>query len=272
MSIYCDSFLTKPWTENQLNLLFKKLNKLKETETLKIELQDKLKREQERFETLKEDFDKHFNGSLKSLQNIFKMNSKTLYNHGKRVAIFARQTGEHLGLDEDSLEELELAALFHDFGLTFLAEKLHTTSISYLSKRDQSTYKTHPELCAKLLQSIPRFQKACEIIKLHKENVNGTGFYNMTYRSLTMETMILRICDYYDEQENFHTDVHQNILSAMSLKRDLWFDSSCLDAFLDVINKVKRVRRWKNYEHSFRFTTFTIQYLILSRSLVTKIY
>ena len=240
LSRLCDGFLTKPWTNNQLDFLIKQMAK-------KASLLDSLEQEEAKVRQLDLSVSQlecnlkaQVAGTIESLQFVFEMQSRPLLRHCKRVAIFARQTGQNLGLDEESLEDLELAALFHDFGLSFLSENLHTNSLSYMSSQDKKSYKKHPEASVKLLESIPRFSRVLDIIRYHHENVDGSGFYNMTYRTLSMETMILRICDFYDEEERFNTNAYQNILNSMRLKRDTWFDSSCLDAFLDVVTEVKK--------------------------------
>lgn len=240
LSLICDGFLTKPWTNNQLDFLLKQTQK-------KRKLYKKVEEESQKAEQLRINLEdaqfqlqESINGTVESLQLVFDQHSRPLSRHCKRVAIFARQTGQKLGLDEASLEDLELAALFHDFGRSFLAEKLHTTPMSYMSARDKKTFMKHPEICVNLLADIPRFKPILELIKYQHENVDGSGFYNMTYRTLSMEAMILRICDFYDEEERFNTNAYQNILNSMSLKRDVWFDSGCLDAFLDVVAEVKK--------------------------------
>ena len=240
LSEICDGFLTKPWTDNQLRFLIKQIQKKRNLKELLEQETQKAEQYKSSLEKTKFALNEEITGTVDSLQLIFDQQSRTLSRHCKRVAIFARQTGQKLGLDEESLEDLELAALFHDFGLSFLAEKLHTTPITYMSETDKKTYKKYPEISAKILSDIPRFKRVVEIIKYHQENVDGSGFYNMTYRTLSMETMILRVCSFYDKEERFNTNAYQNILNSMGLKRDVWFDSSCLDAFFDVVADVKK--------------------------------
>jgi putative nucleotidyltransferase with HDIG domain len=120
------------------------------------------------------------------------------HGHSMRVSMFSLQLGKAIGLNNASLEELEVACLFHDIG------KIKTPD-SILRKRDKLNaweYKEmmrHTENGADILSKAPSLQKYILPVRHHHEWFNGKGYPDgLKGDAIPLFAAIIAITDTYD--------------------------------------------------------------------------
>jgi len=120
------------------------------------------------------------------------------HGHSMRVSMFSLQLGKEIGLNDASLEELEVACLFHDIG------KIKTPD-SILRKKDKLTvreYKEmmrHTEYGADILSKAPSLQKYILPVRHHHEWFNGKGYPDgLKGDAIPLFAAIIAITDSYD--------------------------------------------------------------------------
>jgi putative nucleotidyltransferase with HDIG domain len=120
------------------------------------------------------------------------------HGHSMRVSMFSLQLGREIGLNSASLEELEVACLFHDIG------KIKTPD-SILRKRDKLSaweYKEmmrHTEYGADILSKAPSLQKYILPVRHHHEWFNGKGYPDgLKGDAIPLFAAIIAITDSYD--------------------------------------------------------------------------
>lgn len=120
------------------------------------------------------------------------------YHHSLRVAELATQAAHTLGLSLNVLEELNLAGLMHDIGKIGLPDKV-LQKAGKLSKNERGLIALHPELSAKILAPLPKFDRIREIILQHHERYDGTGYPEGRFDDQIMiESRILAVADSFD--------------------------------------------------------------------------
>lgn len=96
--------------------------------------------------------------------------------HGERTRSYCRQIAEKLGLDRQTTERLELAAIAHDYGKIYLEDLSFLTKKGPLTAQEYREVQRHPEVGANKLGTNAHLQEACTYIAEHHERWDGTGY------------------------------------------------------------------------------------------------
>ena len=138
---------------------------------------------------------------LESLRAIIStLEEKDLYTHGHsiRVAEYALIMGQELGLHEQELKELELAAILHDIGKIGIPDSV-LMKPGRLSKAEFEIMKSHPARTAKVLEKISALHTIIPGVKYHHERWDGLGYpEGLVGESIPLFARIILIADTYD--------------------------------------------------------------------------
>lgn len=122
------------------------------------------------------------------------------YSHLSNVSTFAALFSLGTGIGKP--EDLALAGLFHDLGLSVLLPHVSETPPDDWSEEDRAAYKTHPEQSLNLIKTrkIVLPQNTQHMILHHHERLDGTGFpKGLPGSKISQETQLLSIADEFDE-------------------------------------------------------------------------
>ena len=124
--------------------------------------------------------------------------SRFTATHSTNVARSAVNIGRQLGLDEDTIWNLELAGQLHDIG------KLRVP-ITVLNKRGKLTdyeweqIRRHPEDTRRVLVATDLFAPIVDTAANHHEKLDGTGYpLGLGAGELRLEDLILAVADVHD--------------------------------------------------------------------------
>lgn len=94
--------------------------------------------------------------------------------------------------------QLAVAVYAHDFGMAFMPlDLLHKQTV--LSNDDIQLLRSHVQISAHLLQHMPRWSAAREIVLQHHEASNGTGYpFGMREKEVCTGAKILAVADTFD--------------------------------------------------------------------------
>jgi len=120
------------------------------------------------------------------------------FKHSISTCIYATVIGVAMGLTEEQLKNLAVAAIYHDIGKFELPEEiLHKKS--KLTDEEMEIIKTHPKKSFDKLTKIPEISSvARNAVLYHHENIDGSGYYGVKAEQQTIVTRILRLADTYD--------------------------------------------------------------------------
>lgn len=171
--------------------------------------------------------------------DLLRLKSAALYDHSVRVSNYAAATAVYMKLPSNEITLIRYAGLLHDIGLISLPNQI-LSKAPYLSRRELSLYKKHPELGANMLESIPGCQDLLPYIRCHHEHWDGTGFpKHLKNVNIPLGARILAVADYYDTaiysspdfSEKTKAEVTREIFSGSSIL----FDPEVIAAFIKVL-------------------------------------
>ena len=118
--------------------------------------------------------------------------------HVQRVCFYALNFGKYIGLPENELRQLYLAAFFHDAGKVLLPPEILGKN-GPLTPEEFKVIETHPALGAKLCLALGPLEEISPLIALHHEKLDGTGYPNgLTGNDIPLLARILAVIEIYD--------------------------------------------------------------------------
>jgi putative nucleotidyltransferase with HDIG domain len=203
-------FLTRPVKE-----LASGVEKLKEgatTKPLRIFSNDELGKLTESFNRMSEliteqqenlfkytkDLEEAYVSSLRVLALAIDARDSYTLGHSTRVVFNALIIGEEIGLNQEELKELEIAALFHDVGKLKTPDAILLKKWS-LSSKEYDEMRQHPEDGAEILGKVKSLQKYVAAVRHHHEHHDGKGYPDgLEGDRIPLFAAIIAIADTFD--------------------------------------------------------------------------
>ena len=233
-------FVSKPWQQAQLRILMDAVRRDLVTKGLIQDMDNELKLVRSEADMLRERLEKNTRGSISMLRDILQNASPKVASHCRRTAIIATNLARRMGVEHESIQKLEWAALLHDFALGLESDQIQEGIETYLSSNQKEVFRAHPGKMSEMLDNLDLFEGVSDIIKKHHENLDGSGFYGVKGAEIPREAKILRICDFYDEEQTYNRNAHKNVLDFMKMYEGKWFDKTCFDEFYDMMKSFKK--------------------------------
>jgi len=136
------------------------------------------------------------------------------------------------------LEDLKIAALLHDIGKIGIPEPILNKQ-SALSKQERKIVNQHPQIGARILESIEEFKEASLGVRHHHERYDGSGYpLHLKGRKIPLIASVIALADAFDAMI-----IDRPYSKALSLKKALGeikrnrgkhFSPKIVDAFLRV--------------------------------------
>ena len=122
-----------------------------------------------------------------------------MYRHSVNVAIFAVSFGQYLGLEDEELRLIGMAALFHDYGKALLPATI-LNAPRMLDANEMQIMRSHVERGYEKLRSSGKFpQQVLSAILQHHERHDGSGYpHKLVGDEIGLYGRIISICDVYD--------------------------------------------------------------------------
>jgi len=166
-------------------------------------------------------------------------------NHAERVGLLSALIAEALGLHQDEVNLIRLAAPLHDVGKIGIPDAI-LMKAGALTPAEFEVMKSHTEIGARILSGsqYPVLQMAKEIARSHHEKWDGTGYTPGTARELIPQVgRIVAVADAFDTLT--HERPYKPALSvdqAVGIiveDSGTHFDPRVVDAFLRVVRDGK---------------------------------
>jgi putative nucleotidyltransferase with HDIG domain len=121
----------------------------------------------------------------------------TLREHSEHVADLSVRVGRALGLPDEDLEVLGLAAVVHDVGKLAVAREI-LAKPSALDEEEWKSMRRHPEAGAALLAPCPAPTEVLEIVRSHHERWDGSGYPDgLAGEEIPLGARIIAVVDSY---------------------------------------------------------------------------
>ena len=144
------------------------------------------------------DLEKNFQAMVQSLVKAVEAKDPYTAGHSERVMAYAVWIGEAMNLSSEDLRTLRMGCLVHDVGKIGIRDSI-LTKPEGLTPDEFTQVRTHPELGARMVESIPLFEDCLPIIRDHHEKLNGTGYPNgLKGDEISLLVRIATVADCFD--------------------------------------------------------------------------
>lgn len=149
----------------------------------------------EEIKTSRDELHKSLEDTVTSLASTAEKRDPYTAGHQQRVDRLACAIARELGLAEERIEGLHIAALLHDIGkITLPAEYL--AKPTKLTKEEQAIVKCHPKLGFDILKNVHFPWPVAEIVYQHHEHLDGSGYpRGLKKDDILPEARILAVAD-----------------------------------------------------------------------------
>jgi PAS domain S-box-containing protein/putative nucleotidyltransferase with HDIG domain len=173
-----------------------------------------------------------------TMAKILELRDPYTAGHQQRVARLACAIAREMGLSEDQVDGIFMAALIHDIGKIYVpAEILNRPA--RLNDTEMDLVKTHPSIGYDIVKEIDFSQPVDRMIVQHHERIDGSGYPNGIGDSkIILEARILAVADVVEAMAS-----HRPYRPALSIDealgeidryRDRLYDTRVVDACLKI--------------------------------------
>lgn len=172
--------------------------------------------------------------------DIITMYDEFVGGHCKRVSHYAHNLAQTLGMDNNSITTVKLAALLHDIGAIGIPKNILVKLKSGIesSEENLAIYRQHPVLNIRPITTNPVFKNIARIIGAHHENIDGSGFpKGLSGNEIPVESKVIAIVNTYDNIKHLSATAmdSQRITEIMEEDIGSKYDIKIFRAFKDQI-------------------------------------
>ncbi len=206
-------FVTKPWDAGELRLVarqgldrYRRLLENRRAHALIQERNDSLQRTVERctvevrhktaeLQELHEQLKSNFLGTVEAMATIVEMHDPYTAGHQRRVSALARAIALEMGLAENEVYGIRIAAAVHDLGkIAVPAEILNRPG--RISELEFNLIKSHPKVAYDILSPIRLPWPVAQMVVQHHERMDGSGYpAGMSGSGILLGARIIAVAD-----------------------------------------------------------------------------
>jgi len=187
-------------------------------------------------ETLRRNYGKlkHALGdTLEAINSIRESKDSQAIAHQRRVTQLAVAIAERLGLDEDRLEGLRVAASLHDVGMMQVPQET-LAQPGRLAPSEIDLVRAHPEVGYDMLKDIDSPWPIAEMARQHHERIDGKGYpFGLKGDDILLESRVISVADTIEamiSQRPYRAALDiESALDEIQAGRGTRFDASVVD-------------------------------------------
>ena len=146
--------------------------------------------------------------------------------HQKRVSNIAVAIAKELGLQDEQVQSIKLAAFVHDIGKVSIPIE-YLTKPTKLSALEMAVIQEHVEKGYEVLKDIPFPLPIAKIVRQHHERVDGSGYpFGLEGHEILLESKILAVAD---------------VIESMATDRPYRFSPGVEKAVFEIIDNAGRL-------------------------------
>jgi putative two-component system response regulator len=114
--------------------------------------------------------------TLMAISELAELRGGSIGEHCRRVADLSRQVALKMGMPSGEAQDVFIAALLHDVGKIGFSDNLLVKPVSQMNADEVKLYRRHSVIGAEIVGKIGALAGIAELIRLHHELFDGTGF------------------------------------------------------------------------------------------------
>ncbi len=185
-----------------------------------------------------------FLSTIKSLAAAIDAKDPYTRGHSERVAYFSVAIARELGLDEKSLERVQIAGLLHDVGKIGIADAV-LRKPERLTDAEYAIIKGHPAMGANIMGPIRQLKDIIPGMRHHHEALDGTGYPDgLAGGEIPLMARVIAVADTFDAMtsERLYQKAKDDAFVIQTLQRlsGSRYDPKIVQAFVQAHRKLGR--------------------------------
>jgi PAS domain S-box-containing protein/putative nucleotidyltransferase with HDIG domain len=178
------------------------------------------------------------NSIIFTMAKILELRDPYTAGHQQRVARLACAIAREMGLSEEQVDGLFMAALIHDIGKIYVPAEILNRPAK-LNETEMDLVKTHPSIGYDIVKTIDFSQPVGRIVVQHHERIDGSGYPNaVNGRDIILEARILAVADVVEAMAS-HRPYRPALtideaLTEINSYRETLYDAGVVDACLKI--------------------------------------
>ncbi len=201
-------------------------------------------------------------GVIRAMGNAVDARDPYTRGHSERVARYGRLLAQAIGLPEHESDRIYLSGLLHDVGKIGVPDAI-LGKPGKLTEEEFAIIKRHPEIGARIIQTMPQLADLLPGILHHHESVDGSGYpHGLVGDAIPLMGRILAVADAYDAMTS-HRPYRQGMpreraCSILAGNAGTQWDAELVEAFLAIsevdliLSAVEGEHGWVTDEYSLR--------------------
>ena len=142
-------------------------------------------------------------GTIHALASALEMRDPYTAGHQRRVARLACAIGNEMGLSEEQIEGLRMAALIHDLGKINIPTEILSKPIR-LNDLEWGIIKAHSQIGYDILKTVEFPWPVAEMVLQHHERLKGSGYpVGLSGEEIILEARILAVADVVEAMSSY---------------------------------------------------------------------
>lgn len=184
---------------------------------------------------------------MNSISSIFFMlngdENMSLRSHSNKVCTISFQIGKRVGLTEDELKELSIAALLHDIGKTKIPAEILNKK-GRLTEEEMKIMKQHVRIGADTVRNMGYNDKIIASVLYHHEKYNGDGYLEgISGENIPLFSRIITLADSFDAMTSNRCYKKAmpitKAIDEIRVNSGYQFDPKLCNEFLKALNKIE---------------------------------
>lgn len=185
--------------------------------------------------------------TIEALRQVVDTKDEYTRGHSDRVSYYCVMIGKALGLNDEEIETVRVAGLFHDVGKMGITDDILFKS-EKLDKREFEEIKKHPIKGARILSAISMFRDVVPIVKCHHERIDGSGYpEGLKGNEIPLLARIVSVADAFDAMlSDRHYRSKLDLKSAIDQLIEgsgTQFDGDIVRLFISMLDNFKDIQK-----------------------------